>query len=89
MDREPLPDYSSTIRAQIEREVEQTKTLIERNPPYARAGSVSIGYVANSHHGLPLFKDGDRLAEVPVRIDRHNVACLTVHSTQGDVKLRR
>ncbi len=86
MDREPLPDYSSTIRAQIEREVIRARDRIEET--YARAIRVDIGYITNSHRGQPLFRDGERLDGLPVRIDRSNLNGLTVRSTGEDVKLR-
>ncbi len=87
MDREPLPDYSSTIRAQIEREVAQAKTCIEGGWHH-RAKSVAIDYVINSHHGIPLFRTGDTIAGLPVTIATNEARTIRVGSTGEDVKIR-
>lgn len=65
MDREPLPDYTATIRAQIEREVAGLARDLPHKPQY-----VEVGYLLNAHHGKALFESGDTVAGVPVRIDR-------------------
>lgn len=65
MDREPLPDYSSTIRAQIEREVAALQRELRHKAQY-----VELGYLVNTHHGKALFETGDRVGGLPMRIDR-------------------
>ena len=75
MDREPLPDYSFTIRAQIEREVRSLT-------PRWGAHTVDLGYMVNSHHGMALYKDGDTIAGVRVRINTQDRRTIRV----GDSK---
>ena len=81
MDREPLPDYSSTIRAEIEREVEDLKRAIGHghqrwlgggggwSTDYIQAQYVGVGSLINLHHGRPVLSAGDMVAGLPVRIN--------------------
>jgi hypothetical protein len=62
MSREPLPDYSATIRAEIEREVRNL------TPAYG-ASQVFLGYMVNTHHGRALYQEGDKIDGMPVTID--------------------
>lgn len=74
------PDYSSTIRGEIEVDVKRllgvmangggvrTDGWYEDEPIIVR--SIHIGYVMNLHRGHDLFSDGDTLCGLPVVIDR-------------------
>ncbi len=64
--REPLPDYSSTIRAQIEREVRGLW------PAYGNPTHVVLGYMVNSHHGQALYQEDDTIAGLRVVVDTQN-----------------
>ncbi len=66
-------DYSSQIRADIEREVKTLKAALENKNRYMtettcvdpkaeiRADRVVLGYLVNTHHGLAIYKDGDKI----------------------------
>ncbi len=73
---EPLPDYTATIRAEIEREVDQVKTQLRSAG--ASATSVDIGYVANSHRGYPIFRAGETVAGLPLRIEQRDLNTIRV-----------
>jgi hypothetical protein len=80
---DPLKDvsayYEAQIRAEIEREVGVLVDRLKRRysadympvepiePDY-----VEIGYAINLHRGKELFREGDRIGGVPVRIIRYN-----------------
>lgn len=93
-----VTDYSSAIRAEIERDVSR---LIERCWNQIKQfeaddwwlnqdrGSIVpvvvwIGALVNTHHGKDLYKDGDKICGVPVRIDRSYVRTITV--SMGDIE---
>ncbi len=88
MDREPLPDYSSTIRAQLEREVQGLRFAMEREGNYIDhyewplddvvAQYVRVGYLNALHHGQSVINEGDMLGGLPVRIDRYNSRTISV-----------
>lgn len=78
--REPLPDYSATIRAQIEREVEGLKRAFGHGHQRwestnlwsvddVEAQYVEVGSLINLHHGQPVLSPGDTVAGLPVRIN--------------------
>lgn len=71
-----LTDYSVTIRAEIEAEVLRLKAALEDemdacdcvgsdNDPY-----LEVGYLINTHHGQPLYQEGDYIAGMSVSINR-------------------
>ena len=67
-----LTDYSATIRAEIEREVRALKRALNAEMGgwnYFRP-HVSLGYLVNTHHGRPLYQEGDHIAGLRVSIDR-------------------
>lgn len=73
------PDYTATIRAEIERDVLALKQRLERSYPMddcptheagARAQYVELGYLVNSHRGQAIYVEGDLIAGLPVRLAR-------------------
>lgn len=73
-----LVDYSPTIRAEIEREVERLKTRLENvedfDGDWVRVGVVAqyveMGHLVNTHHGKILYSEGDLICGLPVRLGR-------------------
>lgn len=58
-------DYTTVIREQIIRDVKRLHRQESwRSPRYAH-----IGYLINSHKGMPVFKDGDVIDGLEVHID--------------------
>ncbi len=67
-----IKDYSTEIRAQIEREV------VSMLPRYGMPIHANIGYMVNSHHGNALFQEGDRVGGLLVHVDREWSHCIRV-----------
>lgn len=63
MTRDTLTDYTAIIRGQIERDVAMLKGRLRVTAQYAE-----IGYLVNTHHGLPIYADGDVVCGLSVRI---------------------
>ena len=76
-----LTDYSTEIRAQIERDVGRLGLALSYRG-FAPT-TVHIGYTVNSHHGQPLFKDGDEIAGLRVQIDPFRVHTIRVSDSEG------
>ena len=67
-----LTDYSAAIRVEIE---ELVLRLMRGGKPYSR---VTVGYMLNTHHGEPLYQNGDFINGLPVTIDRTNTRTVRV-----------
>lgn len=91
MDREPLPDYSSTIRAQIEAEVVQLKRKLGhghrswlkgcgQSVAKVEAQYVEVGSLVNLHHGRPVLSERDTVNGLPVRINSHHPRTICVRA---------
>lgn len=81
-----LPDYSTSIRAQIEETVKRLEGDMENkgysddyHPVYdVSAQYVMVGYIINTHHGYPIYGEGDMVCGLPVRLDRNHPRSITV-----------
>lgn len=93
-----VTDYSSAIKAEIERDVsrlidqcwDQIKQFeaddwwLDEDRNSIEAKVVRLGALVNTHHGKDLYQDGDRICGVPVRIDRDWVK--TIFVSMGDIE---
>ena len=74
-----LTDYSAIIREEIERTVKDMRKEFDKRRaypvhrdvflPFTDAKGVKLGHLINTHHGLPLYKNGDTIDGLPVTID--------------------
>lgn len=67
-------DYTPVIRAQISNDVKRLRTEIRAD----RLDGVSVGYLINSHKGMPVFSEGDIIEGLRVSIDRQNPRSVTL-----------
>ena len=71
---EPVVDYSATIRAEIEGEVARMLESFHRSrrcdPSMRPARYVVLGYTVAAHRGRILYRDGDIIHGLPVKINR-------------------
>lgn len=93
-----VTDYSSAIRAEIERDVarliDQCWDKIKQfeaddwwlNQDEESVGPlvVRLGALVNTHHGKDLYKDGDKICGVQAHIDRDYFRTITV--SMGDIE---
>lgn len=85
-----LTDFSSTIRAEIEREVSRLIKEVKGHrhvidgiecSPHSPVipECIELGYIVNSHHGQALYSTGDRICGVVVDVDtRHYPRSISV-----------
>lgn len=71
MSTKPPLSYAPTIRAEIEKDVVELKSLFTANRE-GRMVWVRLGYLINTHRGQVLFAPGDELAGLKVKIDMDN-----------------
>lgn len=67
-------DHSPTIRAEIAAEV-RLQLLLNRT---TKPAAVKVGYLAGSHQGYWIYKDGDTIEGLPIIVDRDKAQSVTV-----------
>lgn len=70
-------NYTAVIREQITREVEQLTSEFRKkyrvSPQY-----IELGYLLNSHKGLPVFQKGDKIQCLPIKIDQYAMRSISL-----------